>query len=943
MRPEHWKEIEALYHALASEDAERRSIILARARDANPELCREVESLLALASDADRILPEAPQVRQLLESPGWQAAGAMFQAEDVLGERFRIVRLIGIGGMGEVYEAEDVVLKESVALKTIRPGIVERAEMPTRFAREVLAAKRISHPNICRIHDLHRHLPPNTAGPEIVFLTMELLVGRTLGEFLRSVGPMSLAEAEPVVQQISSALTAAHRAGVIHRDLKPENVILTTGPDGRVRAVVTDFGLAGTHEGDRLTSPGVITGTPAYMAPEQLIGGSVTSAADIYAFGLVLFEMLTGKFPFTGPSPVAIAAERLQAAPLSPRTYIPNLPAEWECAILGCLEREPANRFQNVSDVWETIAARSTRAPQAGGSTRWRLLRTRTTAFIASVFAITIAGGVVARSRLTNSTLGVTSDSHVVYMAVLPFRSLDKDPRPRYQAEGITEALAGKLFPLHDIHLASRSAVDGVKSDDPLKISRALGVRFLVSGSVRNATNGNITVVATLEEPEKKRALWTGQFAGASQDLLTIEDRIYSGLIQALHLPPAKDEPNRGTAHPTENLEAYDLYLQGRATFRQQSDVASGIAAVAQFTMAIEKDPNFGLAYAGMADACMYIYDQKRDRIWLDKALYAAQQAIRRSPDMPEPHIALGGVYRQTGRHAEAVRELERALALAPGSDAAARRLASVYKDRGDKPESMRYYAAAIDSNPYYWKNYSELGRAQVHFAEYRPAIESFSKVTELAPDIATGYLDLGAVYFHQGKCEQAIPQFQKATQVTPSMYAYANLSACYYSLYRFEEAVQAGELAVKLDPGVEWAMGNLADAYRWSGRSEKANATYDRAIMLSYKELATNPKDAALLGRLALYYEKDGKQEEAFRFMTKARELDGERPEILFNQSILESLAGNQSAALRHLREAVEQGYEIAQIDHEPELQSLRKLPEYRALMRGPRAAGKP
>ena len=168
MHPEHWKEIEALYQALASEDAECRSSILARARDANPELCREVESLLALASDADRILPEAPQVRQLLESPGWQAASAMFQAEDVLGERFRIVRLIGVGGMGEVYEAEDVVLKESVALKTIRPGIVEREEMLTRFAHEVLAAKRMSHPNICRIHDMHRHLPPDTDWKSVV-------------------------------------------------------------------------------------------------------------------------------------------------------------------------------------------------------------------------------------------------------------------------------------------------------------------------------------------------------------------------------------------------------------------------------------------------------------------------------------------------------------------------------------------------------------------------------------------------------------------------------------------------------------------------------------------------------------------------------------------------------------------------------------------------------
>lgn len=213
----------------------------------------------------------------------------------------------------------------------------------------------------------------------------------------------------------------------------------------------------------------------------------------------------------------------------------------------------------------------------------------------------------------------------------------------------------------------------------------------------------------------------------------------------------------------------------------------------------------------------------------------------------------------------------------------------------------------------------------------------------ELAPDIATGYINLGTVYYHQGKCEQAIPQFQHAIKITPGYLAYADLGNCYYNLYRFEEAVQAGELAVKLGPNVEWIVGNLADAYRHSGRTQKAKDTYDRAIMLAYKDLETNPSSAAVLARLALHYAKEGKKEEAILRITKARQLDGTRGEIVFNQAIIEALLGDQSAALHHLREAVEHNYDIAQIESEPDLQSLRKLPEYRTAMRAAPVSAKP
>src|SRR5262249_7849928 len=218
-----------------------------------------------------------------------------FQNGQILSGRFRIVRLLGVGGMGEVYEAEDLVLHKPTALKTIRSHIAADERMRARLAQEVHAAQEIAHPNICRINDLHFDRPAGGRDEEIAYLTMELLEGETLSAHLRRAGAMSASGAEPLAKQLASALSAAHRAGVIHRDFKSANVILATSPGGNTRAVVTDFGLAQsvrTHPAsEHLTGTGQIVGTPAYMAPEQLFGGPITSAVDIYALGVVLYEM----------------------------------------------------------------------------------------------------------------------------------------------------------------------------------------------------------------------------------------------------------------------------------------------------------------------------------------------------------------------------------------------------------------------------------------------------------------------------------------------------------------------------------------------------------------------------------------------------------------------------------------------------------------------------
>jgi eukaryotic-like serine/threonine-protein kinase len=288
-----------------------------------------------------------------------------FTAGELLADRYRLVRFIARGGMGEVYEAEDLELKERVALKTVRWDVATDTLAVERFKREIQLARKVTHPNVCRIFDVSHHREEGAPEPTI-FLTMELLPGETLSQRLRRTGPMLPGEALLIASQIAEALNAAHRVGVVHRDLKPGNVVLVESRGGTVsgiagagtRAVVTDFGLARLDSGDpgagqalTLTGAAGVIGTPAYLAPEQVEGGEITAAADLFAFGIVLYEMLTGTVPFVGENALSTAVKRLRETPVPPHVHAPGLDPRWEAAILRCLERNPADRFASAPEV----------------------------------------------------------------------------------------------------------------------------------------------------------------------------------------------------------------------------------------------------------------------------------------------------------------------------------------------------------------------------------------------------------------------------------------------------------------------------------------------------------------------------------------------------------------------------------------------------------------
>jgi tetratricopeptide (TPR) repeat protein len=504
-----------------------------------------------------------------------------------------------------------------------------------------------------------------------------------------------------------------------------------------------------------------------------------------------------------------------------------------------------------------------------------------------------------------------------------------------YVADGLVEAMSAKLFQLKDIRLASATASAKIdpRTSFP-EIGKELGVSLIVHGTVQGSGN-DLRVTVNLENAAENRLLWSKEFAGLTGDLLTIEDQMYSQLVDALALKPTNTELAHATAHPTENMEAYASYLKGRNALRGQQDLKNVQSAISYFEEALKKDPSFALAYAGVADASLIMYRETKDSAWSAKALGAAQQARTLGEDQPEIHSAIGNVYRATGRTAEAIVELKQALELAPNSDEAYRRLATAYLATGNSGEAIQAYQKAVELNPYYWVNYNVLGNAYYQLANYSKAADSYRRVIELDPKNPYAYNNLGAVLVQSGKFREAIEPLQKSLEFSADGQAYSNLGIAYFYLKDYDKAIPAYEKAVQLVPTSDMFVGNLAEAYSLVGQKDRAQATFEQAISLAYKDLRVNPRDASTKGRLGLWYCKKGDVQQGLRFITEARALDPSDVDLMYYQAQAFALSGDKTKALAALREAFQKGQPPDTAFVEPDLKSLQEDLAFRSLVK--------
>jgi eukaryotic-like serine/threonine-protein kinase len=615
----------------------------------------------AESAAADVVTPVADAARQpthaIPPTPPAHSAAPSFAAGMLVAERYRIVRFIAAGGMGEVYEAEDTVLGAEVALKTIRAEVALRGAAVERFRREILLARKVTHPNVCRIFDVGHHpADPTGSGPGVTFLSMELLRGETLDRRLRKGGAMPTGEALPLALQMAAGLQAAHDAGVVHRDFKSANVMLIPPRSAETapRVVVTDFGLARAGVGtdlDTITRTDHVIGTPAYMAPEQVDGGEVTSAADIYALGVVLYEMVTGRRPFEGDSPLSTVLKRFREDPASPRDHVPGLDERWERVILRCLERAPADRFASADEV-----ARALRGETVASGRRRRRLRA-VAAATAAVLAFAGAFALVMRSPMLREGSRAPSSPAAVAarrsVAVLGFKNLSGSPETAWLSTALAEMLAGELSAGATVRVLPGESVarmkkdlglsdaEGLAADSLARVRSHSGADVVVLGSYLAVGDGaarRIRVDLRLQETAAGETLASITETGTEQGVLDLVSRTGERLRQGLGARglSAGDAGALRASRPA-NAEAARLYAEGIAKLR----TFDALAARPLLEKAVAADPAYAPAHAALAEAWSALGFDAR-------AADAARAAFERAESFSrEERLAIEGRYRE--------------------------------------------------------------------------------------------------------------------------------------------------------------------------------------------------------------------------------------------------------------------------------------------------------
>ena len=773
---------------------------------------------------------------------------------------YEIVAPLGAGGMGEVYRAHDARLRRDVAIKVLPGRFAADPERLRRLKQEAQAAGGLNHPNILTIYDIGTH----EGAPYIV---SELLEGRTLRDLMKS-GPIAARRALDFALQFAHGLDAAHARGIVHRDLKPENLFVTH--DGRVK--ILDFGLAKLrddaagaappseeeitslptqHQG---TAPGVVLGTLGYMSPEQVRGQPTDGRSDVFSFGAILFEMLTGARAFQRQTPADTISAILTKDPsdATPASGA-GLPPGLDRLLRHCLEKEPSRRFQSAHDLafdLETMTGgHSVPAPAPAG--RGRAGAGRRLALWGAVGAALVAALVAGAYLLGRpSTSGTAIDS----IAVLPFVNAGQDPDMEYLSDGITESLIQSLSQLPHLTVMSRNSVFHYKGKevDAREAGQALKVKAVLTGRVLERGD-TLSISAELVDVRDNSHLWGGQYGGRASDILSVQQEIARQISDNLRVKLTGEEKSRLSKRATEDNEAYQLYLKGRFFWNQRG--RGLLQAADYFDQALRRDPRYAQAHAGAADAASLLafYGFESPREAFPKAKAAAARALEIDPSLGEAHATLGYIHLHYDWDLEAAeREFRRALELAPNHPPAHYWYGAVKLAQGDWDGAFAEFDKSLSIDPLSPFVNLQGGWMILRHGEIDRSIDAFRKGIELGPTMVIGHMLLGDALILRG---------------------------------RFEEGLAELREAVRLSDGDAWMKGSLAYGLGVSGDQEGA-----RQLL---RELLEGPTPAGFRRSypIALAYAGLGDKDRAFEYLEKARQERDSLLAIVQGDHLLDSL----------------------------------------------------
>jgi eukaryotic-like serine/threonine-protein kinase len=866
VNPERWQQIKDVLNDALKREPSQRDAFLAEACADDSVLRVEVEKLLADYHTDFMEEPAIGGVKEIIAS-----ARQELRKGQILG-RYRIVKQIGAGGMGEVYLAHDIELERDVALKILGADVSTNAQRMQRFIQEAKTASALNHPNIITIHEVGQ-------AEGLRFIATEYIKGENLRQrLLRE--PLSLRECFDLALQVAAALSAAHEAKVVHRDIKPENIMQR--PDGLVK--VLDFGLAKLTEKTKETTgqdpdastrlqiktePGVVMGTVNYMSPEQARGKEVDLRTDIWSFGVVLYEMWTGVMPFGGETASDVIATILKS---EPAPLPADAPAELQRIIRKALRKEPDERYQTVKDLLldlkslqrelefaaeiersmstqlkagavQTASVGADSAPvseartataEAGrtvSSAEYLVAGIRQHKLAAIAAIVLIAAGVIALAAYLR---GPNHEVAIESIAVLPFANQNHDPDSDYLSDGLTESIINSLTQLPNLKVIARSSVFRYKGKetDPFAAGKEMNVRAVLTGRIMQ--RGDSIVISTeLLDVRENKQLWGEQYSKKISDLLSIQRDIAREITGNLRLTLSGEERNRVVKHYTDNADAYQLYLKGRFYWNKRTE-ESYQKAIEYFRQAIEKDPNYALAYTGLADCYSFLSGQgiRSPQDVFPLAKEAAAKAIEIDSSLSEAHTSMAYVklyYDWDWAAAES--EYQQAIALNPNSSIPHHGYAYLLISAGRTEDAIKEIKKAEDLDPLSLTIQSDHG--EFYYFARRPdeSIAQLQKALDMDGSFVRAHFLLARALVQKGRCDDGIAEFLKARSIDPN--------------------------------GIEM-IGGLAQGYASCGRRAEAELTLHELIELSKQRYVSPHWMASTQAAL-------GNKDEAFKSLDQA------------------------------------------------------------------------